>query len=95
MTDRVGTRHAPAHAAASESIADEAGISRLWGGIHVPPDDFAGRIMGSAIGIGAYQFANQHFGVIPEPASGVLLLLASSLILAGRPGKKRKSGTSK
>ncbi len=25
--------------------ADEAGISRLWGGIHVPADDFAGRIM--------------------------------------------------
>ena len=37
--------------------ADEAGISRLWGGIHVPADDFAGRIMGSAIGMGAFQRA--------------------------------------
>lgn len=37
--------------------ADEAGISRLWGGIHIPADDFAGRIMGSAIGVDAYQFA--------------------------------------
>lgn len=30
--------------------ADEAGISRLWGGIHVPVDDFAGRIIGSQVG---------------------------------------------
>ncbi len=41
--------------------ADEAGISRLWGGIHVPADDFAGRIMGSAIGNDAYQFATTFF----------------------------------
>ncbi len=37
--------------------ADEAGISRLWGGIHIAADDFAGRIMGSSIGEDAYQFA--------------------------------------
>ena len=37
--------------------ADEAGISRLWGGIHIPADDFAGRVMGSSIGIDAYQFS--------------------------------------
>ncbi len=41
--------------------ADEAGISRLWGGIHVPADDFAGRIMGSAIGMDAFQFALSVF----------------------------------
>ncbi len=41
--------------------ADEAGISRLWGGIHVPADDFAGRIMGSAIGLDAFEFARQFF----------------------------------
>ena len=41
--------------------ADEAGISRLWGGIHIPADDFAGRIMGSEIGIGAYNFASSFF----------------------------------
>lgn len=38
--------------------ADEAGISRLWGGIHVPADDFAGRIMGSSIGMNAFEHAN-------------------------------------
>lgn len=54
--------------------ADEAGISRLWGGIHVPPDDFVGRVMGSSIGIGAYERALTYFGeVVPEPSSIALL----------------------
>src|SRR5690606_32781503 len=30
--------------------ADQAGISRLYGGIHVRSDDLAGRVMGSACG---------------------------------------------
>ncbi len=63
--------------------ADEAGISRLWGGIHVPADDFAGRIMGSSIGIEAYQLAQSLFQPVPEPGTGILLLMASAL-LAGR-----------
>ena len=41
--------------------ADEAGISRLYGGIHVPADDFAGRIMGSRIGKDAYARALEVF----------------------------------
>ena len=41
--------------------ADEAGISRLWGGIHVPVDDFAGREMGATIGIDAFEFAQDLF----------------------------------
>ncbi len=41
--------------------ADEAGISRLWGGIHVPVDDFAGRIMGSSIGLGAMSRAEEFY----------------------------------
>ena len=39
----------------------KAGISRLWGGIHVPADDFAGRIMGSQIGKDAYEYAGEFF----------------------------------
>jgi hypothetical protein len=31
-------------------LADEAGESRLWGGIHPPVDDLAGRICGNSIG---------------------------------------------
>lgn len=52
--------------------ADEAGISRLWGGIHVPPDDFAGRIIGSQIGIEAYERADLFFQGVPEPSSVVV-----------------------
>ena len=41
--------------------ADEAGISRLYGGIHVWADDLNGRIMGSNIGIAAYEKAKTFF----------------------------------
>jgi hypothetical protein len=41
--------------------ADEAGISRLYGGIHVAADDFRGRIMGSRIGQQAWAVATGYF----------------------------------
>lgn len=41
--------------------ADEAGNSRIWGGIHVRADDLEGRKLGSKIGISAYQKAKQLF----------------------------------
>ncbi|MDQ8181404.1 FG-GAP-like repeat-containing protein [Pelagicoccus sp. SDUM812005] len=41
--------------------ADEAGISRLYGGIHVWPDDLRGRVMGSNIGKSAYAKAKGYF----------------------------------
>ena len=41
--------------------ADEAGISRLYGGIHVPADDGPGRVMGSHCGIGAWDLARRYF----------------------------------
>lgn len=41
--------------------ADQAGISRLYGGIHVAPDDGPGRIMGSRCGQDAWQLASQYF----------------------------------
>ena len=41
--------------------ADDAGISRLLGGIHVPPDDIQGRIMGSARGKAAWTLALRYF----------------------------------
>ncbi|MDA1044814.1 MAG: vanadium-dependent haloperoxidase [Verrucomicrobia bacterium] len=49
--------------------ADEAGISRLYGGIHVAPDDFAGRIMGSQVGMDAYDLARKYFdgSILDEP----------------------------
>ena len=42
--------------------ADQAGISRLYGGIHVPADDLNGRIMGADIGIIAVDHARRIFG---------------------------------
>jgi hypothetical protein len=41
--------------------ADEAGISRLYGGIHVAADDLRGRIMGSTIGKQAWVKATRYF----------------------------------
>jgi hypothetical protein len=41
--------------------ADEAGISRLWGGIHVSADDLAGRKVGAQCGKGAWALARQYF----------------------------------
>jgi hypothetical protein len=40
-----------------QDAADGAGLSRLYGGIHVRADDFGGRIMGHQIGIDAYERA--------------------------------------
>lgn len=42
--------------------ADQAGLSRLYGGIHVRSDDFNGRTLGAEIGTAAWTLAEQHFG---------------------------------
>ena len=49
--------------------ADEAGISRLYGGIHVPADDGPGRVIGSQVGIAAYELAAKYFdaSILSEP----------------------------
>ncbi|MFP2909056.1 vanadium-dependent haloperoxidase, partial [Pyxidicoccus sp. 3LFB2] len=41
--------------------ADQAGQSRLWGGIHVTPDDFIGRRLGSTVGLTATARARRFF----------------------------------
>ena len=41
--------------------ADQAGISRLYGGIHVATDDFAGRVAGAQIGASAFEKAATFF----------------------------------
>jgi hypothetical protein len=41
--------------------ADEAGISRLYGGIHVSADDLSGRVMGSEVGTQAWELALRYF----------------------------------
>lgn len=41
--------------------ADEAGISRLWGGIHVAADDRHGRIIGARVGKDAWALAQRYY----------------------------------
>ncbi|MGH2488216.1 MAG: vanadium-dependent haloperoxidase, partial [Candidatus Limnocylindria bacterium] len=41
--------------------ADQAGISRLWMGIHIPADDFEGRKIGSECGTKAWALATRYF----------------------------------
>jgi hypothetical protein len=41
--------------------ADDAGISRLYGGIHIPADDFEGRKLGSTCGKEAWALAQRYF----------------------------------
>jgi hypothetical protein len=49
--------------------ADAAGVSRLYMGIHVSPDDFGGRRVGAQCGKGAWALAQRYFdGSIGEEA---------------------------
>jgi len=41
--------------------ADQAGISRIYGGIHVTADDFAGRRVGARVGKAAWAQAQRYF----------------------------------
>jgi hypothetical protein len=48
-------------AATYYDAADQAGISRIYGGIHVTADDFAGRRVGSTVGKRAMALAQRYF----------------------------------
>jgi hypothetical protein len=51
--------------------ADQAGQSRLFGGIHIQADDFTGRVIGSACGRGAWALALAYYaGSVPAAAQG-------------------------
>jgi hypothetical protein len=41
--------------------SDQAGQSRIWGGIHIEPDDFYGRRIGHEVGLAAVQRARSYF----------------------------------
>jgi hypothetical protein len=47
--------------------ADQAGQSRIWGGIHIRADDFGGRIMGATIGAQAWDKAVAYFDGTARP----------------------------
>ena len=41
--------------------SDQAGRSRLYGGIHVSADDLAGRVIGSEVGLAAWELASRYY----------------------------------
>ncbi|GAA5502301.1 hypothetical protein Dxin01_02045 [Deinococcus xinjiangensis] len=41
--------------------ADQSGQSRIWGGIHIEPDDLAGRRVGHEVGVAAAALAHRYF----------------------------------
>jgi hypothetical protein len=41
--------------------ADQVGLSRIWGGIHPPVDDFAGRRVGAQVGTNVWELARKFF----------------------------------
>ena len=47
--------------------ADQAGISRLWGGIHIDADDREGRKTGARIGRHAFDYAQQFYAGAANP----------------------------
>jgi hypothetical protein len=53
--------------AAYSDASDEAGQSRLWGSIHIEPDDFAGRRVGHQVGIDAVRVASKYFDGAAAP----------------------------
>ncbi len=55
--------------------ADEAGISRLYGGIHVTPDDLPGRVMGSQVGVAAYELVKKYWdgSILNEPVGAEVI----------------------
>lgn len=41
--------------------SDQCSLSRIWGGIHPPMDDIAGRMIGKTIGVQSVAFAEKYF----------------------------------
>jgi hypothetical protein len=41
--------------------ADQVGLSRIWGGIHPPVDDLAGRRVGAQVGLSTWELAQKFF----------------------------------
>jgi hypothetical protein len=67
--------------------SDQASLSRLFGGIHPPADDFSGRRIGHEIGPAAWALATRYFlgQPVPEPASGIFIIVALVCVSGLRP----------
>lgn len=73
--------------------ADEAGLSRLYGGIHVRADDFDGRLVGQVLGQDAFALAQLFFNgqalgprAVPTPSAA----LAGLALIGAMVGRRRR-----
>jgi hypothetical protein len=67
--------------------SDQASISRIYGGIHPPADDFTGRRIGTMVGPDSFQRAALLFAGVPEPSSLILVVFAAAALSIGRRGR--------
>jgi hypothetical protein len=71
--------------------SDQASISRIYGGIHPPADDFPGRRIGSIVGPDAFDRAMLLFAGVPEPSSTLLGLMAVACLVCGAGRQPRSA----
>jgi hypothetical protein len=64
--------------------SDQSGISRIYGGIHVSPDDGPGRVMGAQCGIASWEMAQRYFdgSIIDVPFTADISLRDDAPVIA-------------
>lgn len=68
--------------------ADEAGMSRIYGGIHFEFDNVAGQQIGADVANNVY---SNYLTPVPEPGSGVLVMVVTGGALMQRSRRAKKS----
>jgi len=71
--------------------SDQASISRIYGGIHPPADDFPGRRIGHIVGPDAFALAMQYFAGVPEPTSALLWAVGAAWLCCGLERRRRSA----
>jgi hypothetical protein len=70
--------------------SDQASLSRIFGGIHPPADDFTGRRIGHLVGPAAFEQAMRLFAGVPEPSSALLVVVGVAGLLGGLTRRRRR-----
>jgi hypothetical protein len=70
------------------AAADDAAMSRLWGGIHYRFDNDAGLTMGRAVG--QHVLGQSAFQAVPEPATWAMMLIGFGMVGAATRAAKRR-----
>jgi hypothetical protein len=75
--------------------SDQASISRLYGGIHPPADDFPGRRIGHIVGPDAFALAMNYFAGVPEPGGSLLAVIGAAWLANRRRRPRMKESFAK